>query len=86
MERLDQDEDAKLLSEGKKNVGYREVHRADAQSSMLLSWKQSAQDERQKPIALHLSWQVLDNQIRSVCTGLHKGAVEDALLACKTNL
>lgn len=82
-DRLDQDEDAKLLAEGKKNVvieKYTERMRA-AHADELKAEKErtAAADQR----ALTYQESVLDNQIRAACGGLHKGAVEDALLAAR---
>lgn len=82
-ERLDQDEDAKLLAEGKKNVvieKYTERMRAQ-HATELEAERAKTQAEAQRAETYRGS--VLDNQIRSVCTGLHKGAVEDALLAAR---
>lgn len=82
-ERLDQDEDAKLLAEGKKNVvieKYTERMRASHAEEL------KAKDERIAAEAARAdAWRgsVLDNQIRAVTSGLHKGAVEDALLAAR---
>lgn len=80
MERLDQDEDAKLLAEGKKNVvieKYTERMRAQ-HAADLAAAEERVKAEAQRADAYRGA--VLDNQIRSVCTGLHKGAIEDALL------
>lgn len=79
-ERLDQDEDAKLLAEGKKNVvieKYTERMRAQHQADLEAERAKTAA-EAQRADAYRGA--VLDNQIRSVTSGLHKGAVEDALL------
>lgn len=79
-DRLDADDDAKLLAEGKKNVvieKYTERMRA--------AHLQELEAERAKTLAEAkradaYKGSVLDNQIRAVTGGLHKGAVEDALL------
>lgn len=79
-DRLDADEDSKLLAEGKKAVvieKYTERMRA-AHQAELEAERQKTQKEAQRADAYKGS--VLDNQIRSVTSGLHKGAVEDALL------
>jgi hypothetical protein len=79
-DRLDQDEDAKLLAEGKKNVvieKYTERMRAQ-HAAELEAERQRTLQETQRADAYRGS--VLDNHIRSVTGGLHKGAVEDALL------
>lgn len=79
-ERLDADDDAKLLAEGKKNLvieKYTERMRAQHQADL------AAKDEKIAAEAARAdAWKgsVLDNQIRAVTVGLHKGAVEDALL------
>lgn len=82
--RLDTNEDAKLFAEGKgesvieKYTGrMRESHtQALAEKDILIK----AQSDR----ADAYRGSVLDNQIRSVTAGLHKGAVEDALLHART--
>lgn len=79
-ERLDQDEDAKLLAEGKKNVvieKYTERMRAAHEEALKAERERTAAEARR---ADAYKGSVLDNQIRSVTGGLHKGAVEDALL------
>lgn len=79
-ERLDQDEDTKLLAEGKKQQvieKYTERMRAQHASELTaLQEKVSQADKRTEAYR----GAVLDNHIRSVTGGLHKGAVEDALL------
>lgn len=79
-ERMDTDEDAKLIAEGKKNelidkytVRMREQHNAElkAREDALNAEKARANSYRSR---------VLDDAIRSVVQGLHPGAVEDALL------
>jgi hypothetical protein len=82
-ERLDQDEDALLLAQGKKNVvieKYTERMRAQ-HAADLVAAEDRVKAEAQRADTYRGA--VLDNQIRSVCTGLHKGAVEDALLAAR---
>lgn len=80
MERLDQDEDSKLFAEGKKNVvieKYTERMRAQHAADL------AAAEERVKAEAARADayrGSVLDNEIRAVTGGLHKGAIEDALL------
>jgi hypothetical protein len=81
--RLDADEDVKLLAEGKKAVvieKYTERMRA-AHQAELEAERAKTQKESQRADAYKGS--VLDNQIRSVTSGLHKGAVEDALLLAR---
>lgn len=78
--RLDQDEDAKLLAEGKKQQvieKYTERMRAQHKSELeQLASKISEAEAR----ANSYRQSVLDNNIRAVTSGLHKSAVEDALL------
>lgn len=83
-ERLEKDEDAKLFAEGKANVvidkytqRMRERHENEMKTKDL-----SIKEQRE--IADRYRASVLDNQIRTVTTGLHKGAVEDALLLART--
>lgn len=79
-DRLDQDEDAKLLAEGKKQVvieKYTERMRAQHElDKKELSDKIAAEARR----ADTYRQSVLDSQILRVTGGLHKGAIEDALL------
>lgn len=82
--RLDADEDVKLLAEGKKAMvieKYTERMRA-AHIAELEAEKLNTQKETRRADAYRGS--VLDNQIRSVTSGLHKGAVEDALLLARS--
>jgi hypothetical protein len=83
LERLDQDEDTKLLAEGKKHLvieKYTERMRAEQKSQLeVKDLAIKAQFDR----ADSFKDRVLDNQIRSVASGLHKGAVEDALLQAR---
>jgi hypothetical protein len=79
-DRLDQDEDAKLLAEGKKHLvveKYTERMRA-AHAEELKALQLKVQEEAARADTYKGS--VLDNQIRSVCKDLHPGAVEDAIL------
>lgn len=78
--KLDNDEDAKLFAEGKKNVvidkyteRMRNEHTTQIEAERA---KIAAAEER----ASKYRGAVLDNHIRAVCSGLHKGAVDDALL------
>jgi hypothetical protein len=83
VEQMDHDEDLKLFSEGKKAVvidKYTERMRT-AHTSELEAERAQTLAERQR--ADNYKGAVLDNQIRSVTTGLHKGAVEDALLQAR---
>lgn len=79
-DRLDADDDTKLLAAGKKNEvidKYTTRMRAEHDAQL------AAKDELIKAEATRAdAWKgsVLDNQIRAVTSGLHKGAVEDALL------
>lgn len=79
-DRLDADEDVKLLAEGKKEMvieKYTQRMRAEHQAQL------DAAEERVKAEAQRADiykGSVLDNQIRAVTTGMHPGAVEDALL------
>ncbi len=82
-DRFDHDEDAKLLAEGKKDVvisKYTERMRADMTEQLKVKDAETAA-ERQR--ANSFEQRVLDNEIRAVTGGLHKGAVEDALLAAR---
>ncbi len=79
-ERLDADEDAKLLAEGKKELviekyttRMREAHQGELA-------KMQGEIEAERKRTENYRGAVLDNTIRQVCSGLHKGAVEDALL------
>lgn len=79
-DRLDQDDDSKLLAEGKKNLvieKYTERMRAQHELD-LQAERDKTKAEAQRADAWKSS--VLDNQIRAVTNGLHKGAIEDALL------
>lgn len=79
-DRLDADEDVKLLAEGKKEMvieKYTQRMRAEHQTQI------DAAEERVKAEAQRADIYksaVLDNQIRAVTAGMHPGAVEDALL------
>jgi hypothetical protein len=78
--RLDQDEDAKLFAEGKKESviqKYTERMR-EAHQNELKTFEQkiAAAEERAK----RYQQAVLDNHIRAACKDLHPGAVDDALL------
>lgn len=81
--RLDNDEDVKLFSEGKKNEvihKYTERMRAEHDAQLQAEREKTAK-EAQRADAYKGS--VLDNQIRAVTGELHKGAVEDALLLAR---
>jgi len=83
-ERLDADEDSKLLAEGKKNEvieKYTQRMRAEHQAQ-LATYEEKVRAEAQRADTYRGS--VLDNQIRAVTSGLHPGAVEDALLHART--
>ena len=80
MEQMDNDEDVKLFSEGKKNVvidKYTERMRT-SHSAEMETERGNTQAERTRADAYRGA--VLDNQIRAVTSECHKGAVEDALL------
>lgn len=83
-ERLDNDDDAKLLAEGKKNLviekyteRMRAQHLQDLKIKDDLIKAEAARADTYKGA-------VLDNQIRRVLQGLHPGAVEDALLHARS--
>ncbi len=80
MERLDKDEDAKLFAEGKSNVVIDKytMRMREKYESDLKAERENTAAERARAENYRAS--VLDNQIRAVTSGLHKGAVEDALL------
>lgn len=80
MDRMDKDEDAKLFAEGKGNVVIDKYTRRmqDNFKSEIAQEKERTLGETKRADAYRSS--VLDNQIRAVTSGLHKGAVEDALL------
>lgn len=83
-DRLDQDEDVKLLAEGKKNEvieKYTQRMRADHQTQLDAA-EARVQAESQRADIYKSS--VLDNQIRAVTAGMHPQAVEDALLHART--
>lgn len=83
LDQMDQDEDLKLFSEGKKAVvieKYTDRMRT-AHEAALETERQQTLAERQRADAYRGA--VLDNQIRAVTTDLHKGAVEDALLQAR---
>ena len=80
MEQMDNDEDVKLFSEGKKNVvidkyteRMRTSHLAELELERGKTTEQSNRADAYKG-------SVLDNQIRAATGECHKGAVEDALL------
>jgi hypothetical protein len=80
MEALDHDEDMKLFGEGKKNMviekyteRMRTAHTAELEAERFRTQEEAKRADTYKSA-------VLDNQIRSVCGDLHKGAVDDALL------
>lgn len=83
-DRLDADEDVKLLAEGKKEMvieKYTQRMRVEHQAQI------DAAEERVKAEAQRADIYksaVLDNQIRAVTAGMHPGAVEDALLHART--
>jgi hypothetical protein len=84
IEQMDNDEDLKLIGEGKKNLviekhteRMRQAHTAELEAERLAS---KAERER----ADTYRGAVLDNHIRAVCGDLHKGAVEDALMHART--
>lgn len=83
-DRLDADEDVKLLAEGKKEMvieKYTQRMRAEHQAQL------DAAEERVKAEAQRADIyksSVLDNQIRAVTAGMHPQAVEDALLHART--
>lgn len=79
-DRLDQDEDVKLLAEGKKNEviekytqRMRDQHKAELEAAAQKTAAEAARADIYKSA-------VLDNQIRAACTGMHPGAIDDALL------
>ncbi len=83
METMDNDEDVKLFSEGKKNQvidKYTERMRTDHITQMD-SERAKTVAESQRADAYRGA--VLDNQIRAVTGECHKGAVEDALLLAR---
>jgi hypothetical protein len=83
IETMDNDEDLKLFTEGKKALvieKYTERMRT-SHSAELEAERAQTLAERQRANAYQGS--VLDNQIRSVTDGCHKGAVEDALLLAR---
>ena len=80
LETLDHDEDMKLFGEGKKNMviekyteRMRSAHAAELEAERARTAEEAKRADTYKSA-------VLDNQIRSVCGDLHKGAVDDALL------
>lgn len=79
-EKLDQDEDTRLLTEGKKQqVIEKYTERMRAQhAAEIEAERQRTVAEAQRADSYRQS--VLDNHIRAVTGGLHKGAIEDALL------
>lgn len=81
---MDNDEDLKLIGEGKKNLviekhteRMRKAHadELEAERQAVLAEKARADTYRGA---------VLDNHIRAVCGDLHKGAVEDALMHARS--
>lgn len=80
LQRMEQDEDLKLLAEGKANlVIERHTERMRAQHIADLAAKDEAIKAESQRADLYRG-SVLDNQIRAAAVGLHKGAIEDALL------
>lgn len=83
IEAMDADEDTKLLAEGKKNeVIAKHTERMRRSHEGVLE-EERGRTAAEKARAEAFAGAVLDNQIRSVCVGLHKGAVDDALLAAR---
>lgn len=79
-DRLDKDEDARLLSEGKTIEvvnKYTERMRKDHETK-LADTLAMVEAERQRGKKYEQA--VLDNQIRAACVGMHPSAIEDALL------
>jgi hypothetical protein len=79
-QRLDADEDAKLLAEGKKELvveKYTTRMRQDFEAK-LAEKEQAIEQERQR--GKRYEQAVLDNHIRQACVGMHPSAIEDALL------
>ncbi|MFZ3286554.1 MAG: hypothetical protein WA191_06855 [Telluria sp.] len=80
MSRFDNDEELKLISEGKiSEVVEKRMERQRADLERQLGEKDGAIDAANKRADAYIQ-SVLDNEIRSVATGLHKFAVDDALL------
>jgi hypothetical protein len=82
-EQMDNDEDLKLIGEGKKNaVIEKYTERMRAQHTAQLEAERAARaSEKQR--ADTYQGAVLDNAIRAVCGDCHKGAVDDALLLAR---
>lgn len=82
-EQMDLDEDLKLFSEGKKHeVIDKHTQRMRDQHKLDLEAKDAKIAEEAKRADAYRE-SVLDNEIRAVTGGLHKGAVDDALLAAR---
>lgn len=83
-ERLDKDEDARLISEGKTvEVVQKYTERMRGDFATQLADKDAAiEAERQRGKKYEQA--VLDNQIRAACVGMHPSAIEDALLHGRT--
>lgn len=83
-ERLDKDEDARLLSEGKTIEvvnKYTERMRKDHETK-LAETLALIETERQRGRKYEQA--VLDNHVRAACVGMHASAIEDALLHART--
>jgi hypothetical protein len=79
-DRLDNDEDAQLLAKGEKQkVIEKYTERMRAQHSTELE-AERLKTKAAEDLVSTFKNEVLDNKIRAVTNGLHKGAVEDALL------
>lgn len=79
-ERLDKDEDARMIAEGKTTElvqKYTERMRAEYETK-IQEREQAIEAERQRTKKYEQA--VLDNQIRAACKDMHPGAIEDALL------
>ncbi len=82
-EKIDLDEDLKLFSEGKKHEVIEKHTQRMRQSHEEALVAKDAQIAAEAKRADAYRESVLDNEIRAVTGGLHKGAVDDALLAAR---
>jgi hypothetical protein len=83
-QRLDTDEDARLISEGKTTElvqKYTERMRKEHETQLAAV---RAEVDAEKVRGKKYEQAVLDNQIRAACVGMHPSAIEDALLHGRT--
>jgi hypothetical protein len=80
VERLDKDEDAQLLAAGKTTELVQKYTGRMRDDHVAQLGEKDKEIEAANNRAKRFEQAVLDNQIRQACTGMHPGAIEDALL------